>query len=119
MKESLKAFFRYTKAWKLNEYECLKLLSSPEQHTYESWLSGVVNENDVSEQLLDRLSQLLNIYKILSHRHSDKNQCLFLRNYTTDGFFQERSPLDFMMFDYEGLSFVRNYLEMGYGIENE
>ena len=80
---------------------------------------GVVNEDDVSEHLLDRLSLLLNIYKILSHRHSDENQRLFLSNYSTVGFFQERSPLDFMMLDYEGLFFVRNYLAMEYGIENE
>lgn len=111
VKSGLKAFFRYTKVWKLKEHERLKLLNISDNQTYVRWLADLVNEDDVSEELIDRLSQLINIYKILSQKHSIENQRLFLRNNTFDGLFSEKSPLDYMMDDYESLVLVKNYLE--------
>ena len=110
-KAGLKAFFRYTKVWKLKEHERLKLLSISDNRTYVRWLTDLVSEDDVSEELLDRLSQLINIYKILSQKHSVENQRLFLHNNTPAGLFKEKSPLNYMMGDYESLVLVRNYLE--------
>lgn len=111
VKSGLKAFFKYSKEWALNEQECLKLLGEPDSRTYERWLTNVVTEGDVSEALLYRLSQLINIYKILCQKHSIENQRHFLRNNTPSGAFKEKSPLVHMMGDYKSLILVRNYLE--------
>jgi hypothetical protein len=61
---ALRTFFRIADAWKLTQAEARTLLGSPPESTYYKWKSGRVGT--ATQDLLERLSYLLGIYKALA-----------------------------------------------------
>ena len=111
LKAGLKAFYKLIKLWEISAYESSKILGSSSNAEYERWMKGDINEGDPSDELLDRLSLILGVYKILAQIHTLENQKLFLRNLSKDALFNKKTPIEFMMGSYNEISLVRNYLQ--------
>lgn len=108
----LKAYFRISDEWGLDDEQRYRLLGDPNRERFINWESGVVEADDVSAELLDRLSYILGIYKTLKIMHSDENQRLFLKHTTKLEQFNYDSPLNYMLNgSLAALADIRRYLE--------
>ena len=108
---ALRTFFRIADAWKLTQAEARTLLGNPPESTYYKWKSGRVGT--ATQDLLERLSYLLGIYKALA--------ILIPRPEVADGWikrpntaplFNGRSALELMLSGrVADLFLVRQYLD--------
>jgi membrane peptidoglycan carboxypeptidase len=60
---ALRTFFRIAEAWGLTQAEARTLLGNPPESTYYKWKAGKIGS--VSDDLLERVSYVLGIYKAL------------------------------------------------------
>lgn len=104
-------FFSATeKEWHLSEKEKKKLLGCPDQETYLKWKKDKTGL--LPEDVIERLSYLYRIYKILSSYFNQSSTLEWLNNPNDAPLFTGKSPLDYMLSN-ENLALAKiiDYLE--------
>ncbi|HEY5601788.1 MAG TPA: hypothetical protein VIM41_01640 [Gammaproteobacteria bacterium] len=91
----LTAFFAITREWGLSVDEQRRLLGNPSRSRFFEMKKG--NCVSLSDDELDRLSYLVNIYAALNILYSPENQILWLKNPGRPGsLWQVQSPLSYL-----------------------
>lgn len=108
----LRAFARIAEAWGLNTDEQLRLLGEPARSSYFAWRKSPDTAR-VARDTLERLSNLLGIYKSLQILLPDpKAADAWVRQPNTAELFGGRSALDRMLAgNVSDLNLVRRYLD--------
>lgn len=109
-KAGLTWFFSVTEnEWHLSESEKIKLLGSPDKENYIEWKKN--KEGLIPEDIVDRLSYLYRIYKILNIYFKQASILEWLNNPNSAILFAGKSPLDYMMTsETSALSKIIDYL---------
>jgi hypothetical protein len=108
---ALRTFFRIADAWTLTQAEARTLLGNPPESTYYKWKAGRVGT--ATQDLLERLSYLLGIYKALAILipRSDLADS-WIKRPNTAPLFNGRSALELMLSGrVADLFLVRQYLD--------
>jgi hypothetical protein len=93
---ALRTFFRIADSWGLSQAEARTLLGDPAESTYYKWKSGRVGS--VSNDLLERISYVLGIYKALQILLPDPAAAdAWVKRPNTAPLFNGRSALDLML----------------------
>lgn len=104
-------FSKLARAWDLTHAEQLKVLNLQDYETIARWNSGDVS--DLSRDVLERLSHLLNIFRLINMLLPAPDQAnAWVRKSNAARLFAGRTALDLMMTGrIEDVAAVRNYLE--------
>lgn len=93
---ALRTFFRVADAWDLTQTEARTLLGDPPESTYYKWKSGKVGS--VSNDLIERVSYVLGIYKALQILLPDAAAAdAWVKRPNAAPIFNGRSALDLML----------------------
>lgn len=93
---ALRTFFRIASAWDLSQVEARTLLGEPPESTYYKWKSGRVGS--VSNDLIERISYVLGIYKALQILLPDPAAAdAWVKRPNAALLFNGRSALDLML----------------------
>jgi hypothetical protein len=108
---ALRTFFRIASVWDLSQAEARTLLGDPPESTYYKWKSGRVGS--VSNDLIERISYVLGIYKALQILLPDAAAAdAWVKRPNTAPLFNGRSALDLMLSGrVADLFLVRQYLD--------
>ena len=108
---ALRTFFRIADAWRLSQDEARTLLGGPPSSTYYKWKAGQVGS--VSNDLLERVSYVLGIYKALQILLPvPESADAWLKRPNAAPLFNGRSALELMLSGrVADLFLVRQYLD--------
>ena len=108
---ALRTFFRIADAWRLSQDEARTLLGGPPSSTYYKWKTGHVGS--VSNDLLERVSYVLGIYKALQILLPvPKSADAWVKRPNSAPLFNGRSALELMLSGrVADLFLVRQYLD--------
>ena len=67
----LRAFFKLSELWQLNESEARILLGKPSSRSYSRWKTEGTDTSRISHDMRQRLSMLMGIHKALRHIFKD------------------------------------------------
>ena len=110
----LTAFFSIAEEWGLDNDGQRLLLGSPGRSTFFGWKKN--KQGALSRDVLDRLSYILGIYKVLHILFPDPTALQWLKNPNSAPLFNGQAPLEYMLSgQLVALADVRRYLDAARG----
>jgi hypothetical protein len=97
---ALRAFFKLSDLWDLNQAQQQRLLGNPGRSTLARWKAKAADGKDVDigADRLERMSYLLGVHKALNILYTRPELAArWLHHLNKDSYFGDRAPLEFML----------------------